>query len=196
MTFTVGILAYGSLIDDPDAEIRAAIVGVVKDEVRTPFKVEYARKSSTRSDAPTLIPTKDGGARVRAQILVLNVSEIDATNMLYRRETRTHKDYVPPKTPSTNKVVIERLENFHGIDVVLYTSITANIDPLNSTALAELAINSANQRDDDEDGISYLINAKRNGIQTPLSDGYEEEIKRLTGKDTLCDARNSLRPAK
>ena len=38
----LGILAFGSLIDDPGAEIEAALVGR-KMNVPTPFGVEFAR---------------------------------------------------------------------------------------------------------------------------------------------------------
>jgi len=38
------------------------------------------------------------------------------------------------------------------------------------------------------DGISYLIAAKSNGIVTPLSSVYEEEILRMTGADNLESA--------
>jgi hypothetical protein len=43
---------------------------------------------------------------------------------------------------------------------------------------------------DGKDGISYLMNAKKCGIQTPLSPGYEKEILRLTGTDSLEAALN------
>lgn len=43
----VGILAFGSLIDDPGKEIEAALVGR-KANVVTPFNVEFARTSKKR----------------------------------------------------------------------------------------------------------------------------------------------------
>lgn len=197
MAEAIGILAYGSLIDEPGDEIRTAIVRIVKDGIKTPFKVEFARKSSSRKNAPTLIPVEEGGAHVNAQIFVLNVSETDAANILYRRETRqANKDYEASPAPGPNTVIIERVENFHGIDVVLYTRIGANIEPLTSTTLAKLAIASAQQLGNGKDGISYLIDAKRNAIQTALSDSYEAEIKRLTRQADLGAARASLRPSK
>ena len=42
MKETVGILAYGSLIDNPGDEIAAATVRTIE-EVETPFNVEFAR---------------------------------------------------------------------------------------------------------------------------------------------------------
>jgi len=44
---SVGILAFGSLIDNPGKEIEAALVGR-KTNVVTPFRVEFARKSTKR----------------------------------------------------------------------------------------------------------------------------------------------------
>ena len=51
----IGILAYGSLIDDPGREIEPLIIRRLKG-VETPFQIEFARSSSTRDGAPTLIP--------------------------------------------------------------------------------------------------------------------------------------------
>jgi hypothetical protein len=56
---------------------------------------------------------------------------------------------------------------------------------LTATRLAELAVESARVRQDGSDGISYLMNAKKCGIQTPLSPDYEKEILRLTDKASL-----------
>ena len=49
MTNSIGILAYGSLIQEPGCEIAPAIVRRIS--CRTPFKVEYARKSNSRNGA-------------------------------------------------------------------------------------------------------------------------------------------------
>jgi hypothetical protein len=50
MEATLGILAFGSLISNPGAEIEAALVGR-KVDVRTPFGVEFARGSTKRGGA-------------------------------------------------------------------------------------------------------------------------------------------------
>ena len=90
-------------------------------------------------------------------------------------------------------MVVESLRSFEGIETVLYTKIGANIDGLTATKLAELAVDSARARQDGNDGISYLMNAKKCGIQTPLSPDYEKEILRLTGTDSLEAALASTR---
>ena len=85
MAISLGILAFGSLIDDPGAEIESALVGR-KLNVRTPFGVEFARSSTKRGGAPTLVPLEHGGTPVLGQILLVNVSEQEAKDRLWRRE--------------------------------------------------------------------------------------------------------------
>ena len=68
MEASLGILAFGSLIDNPGAEIEAALVGR-KLKIRTPFGVEFARSSTKRGGAPTLVPMEQGGTPVVANSL-------------------------------------------------------------------------------------------------------------------------------
>lgn len=188
MVGEIGILAYGSLIDEPGAEIEPAIVRRIN--CRTPFKVEFARTSNSRDGAPTLVPY-DKGAQVAAQILVVNLPHSAAIDCLYRRELhKVGKNliYDATRKVTPNSVVIKRQRDFEGIDTVIYTSIGANIEGLSAAKLATLAICSARARNDGRDGISYLINTKKAGIRTPLSDDYETKIKRLTGVASLEEA--------
>lgn len=169
------------------------------ERITTPFKVEFARQSQTRKGAPTLVPVEVGGARVPARIFVLNVAEDEAANRLWRRETDSvgsGKVYTPSPKPGPKTVIVERLENFHAIDLVLYTRIRPNIEPLTAQELARLAIESAQALDNDRDGVSYLIAAKRNGITTPLSDAYEEALLKETGTRDLTSVLNSIRAAR
>jgi hypothetical protein len=185
MTNTIGILAYGSLIGEPGPEIDPFIKCRIA--CRTPFEVEFARTSRTRNGGPTLVPYAHG-AQVAAQILVVDLPLKDATDRLYRRETRkigTGTTYVAPKVVTSNTVILETITPLEGIETVLYTRIAANIEGLTATKLAELAVVSAAVRRDGSDGISYLMNAKKCGIQTPLSQKYEREILRLTNADSL-----------
>lgn len=138
----------------------------------TPFHVEFARASTKRAGAPTLVPVERGGLPVNGCIFVLNVSEEDGANRLWRREISavgSGRTYKRPAVVGENSVLVERLTDFEGLDVVLYTRIAANIAPLSAQKLAELAISSAGKIKDGRDGISYLIAAKRNGIKTLLS---------------------------
>src|SRR5262245_16489353 len=85
MKASVGILAFGSLINSPGTEIEAALVGRILN-VPTPFGVEFGRTSVKRNGAPTLVPVQEGGSPVLAQILLVNISEEDAKDRLWRRE--------------------------------------------------------------------------------------------------------------
>lgn len=195
----VGILAYGSLIEEPGKEIEP-IIRERKEMVETPFAIEFARSSSTRDGAPTVVPVEYGGGRVHATILVLdvNVKLEEAQDLLWRRETRneyTGKHYTPSFTPNPNRMLVVKLVNFTGLDVVLYTKLGANIAKPNAVKLADLAIKSAKAEAGrtGRDGISYLLSVKRQGISTPLMQGYESEILRKTATSNLEDALSRCR---
>jgi hypothetical protein len=191
---SVGILAFGSLIDKPDWEIEEAIVDR-KSGVMTPFAVEFARKSIKRGGAPTLVPVADGGSPVLAQILILSISEQEAKDRLWRREIDKVGQggcYQHSTKPGPNTLVIERHECLEGIAVVFSARFAATISPLTAEHLAELAIESARRENDGTDGITYLMNAKRNGIVTPLSDSYEQEILRRTETYNLAGALHKI----
>lgn len=195
MNRKVGILAYGSLISDPGEEIARARTETTKG-VLTPFNVEFARSSSRRGNAPTLVPVNSGGSQVAGQVFVLDVPENEATVCLWRRETNrvgSGCTYKAPEIIGPNDVVVRRLENFAGVGVALYTEIAANIEPLTAENLARLAIESVQKTEQGRDGISYLIGAKRNGIETTLSANYEAEILQLSECDDLKEALLSLR---
>ena len=117
----IGILAYGSLIQEPGEEI-GPVIRERKERIETPFRVEFARSSSTRDGAPTLVPVECGGGRVQATILVLDacVNLGEAQDLLWRRETRnecTGKHYTPPSKHNPNGMVVEKLDDFAGLNV-------------------------------------------------------------------------------
>lgn len=187
----IGILGFGSLIDDPGGEIAAIEVqSERKRGVFTPFSVEFARSSRTRKGAPTLVPHLRG-ARVPAQIIVVETDESYARDCLWRREL--HKvgqggHYRTVENPTVNTLIIDSYA-LGGLTLVLAARFAPNIEPLTATELAQRAIDSAKALIDRRDGISYLIDAKRNGIITPLSGDYETEIIRLSGECSLEAAR-------
>jgi hypothetical protein len=195
----LGILAYGSLIDDPGEEIAAATAKILSAGIMTPFPVEFARSSHIRAGAPTLVPMAAGGASVPARVFTLreDVSEQEARHMLWRRETGK-KDRAPTAhfDAGLNDVVIDNVADFHGIGIVLFTRIAPNIAPLTPQRLAELALNSARCAEvvgKGRDGISYLIGALRRGVHTPLSAAYEAELLQRTGATTPADALGYVR---
>lgn len=197
ITKAVGILAYGSLINDPGDEINPLITERIL--CITPFNVEYSRKSKSRDYAPTLIPVEIGGATVNAVVLVLSdsISLEEAENMLWRRETRetdTSKKYKKKLNPGQNSVQVKILENFQMVDKVIYTSIASNLNDNSPSILAALAIQSilSNAGDAGTDGVRYLQNAKANGITTPFSKEYEKNILEHTKTTTLEEAIRKL----
>ena len=190
----IGILAYGSLIEDPGIELKPLICERIKN-VETPFNIEFARSSSSRDRAPTVVPVSGFGSPVKAIIMVLHegISLEKAKDLLWRRETRkegSSKHYSAPETPSPNKVVVATIPKFCGVEVVLYTQIGANIESPTPQKLATLAIESAgsNAGSQGKDGISYLMSVKNQNIETPLMKEYEAEILRLVGTDSLSEA--------
>ena len=94
-----------------------------------------------------------------------------------------------------NKVIVEELKNFMGVETVLYTSIGSNIEEkITPKLLAKLAIDSfVKDFESGKDGISYLLSAKENEIITELSLDYEKEILLKTGKESLQDAKEYLK---
>ena len=121
----IGILAYGSLIEDPGIELKPLICERIKN-VETPFNIEFARSSSSRDRAPTVVPVSGFGSPVKAIIMVLHegISLEKAKDLLWRRETRkegSSKHYSAPENPSPNKVVVATIPKFCGVEVVLYT---------------------------------------------------------------------------
>jgi cation transport regulator ChaC len=187
---TVGILAYGSLIENPDKEIIEVRTRTI-DNVETPFNVEFARSSTKRGGAPTLVPVTGFGTPVTAKIIVVDTTVDDAVHRLYRREINrvgSARLYVHKQDPGSDDIVIERLPNFHGLGTVLYTRIGATIENPDAKNLAELAIASAKELDNGRDGISYLIDAQKHGIKTALSDEYAAEINNKMGTKDLAAA--------
>jgi len=89
--------------------------------------------------------------------------------------------------------MIERLLDFQGVRIVLYTKIGVNLHGHDGVKLAQLAIDSATRLDNGRDGISYLAAAKRNGVETVLSGSYEQEILRQLGAANLEAALRKVR---
>jgi hypothetical protein len=194
---TIGILAYGSLLGDPGTELACAVRGI--ENVQTPFRVEFARKSRTRDGGPTLVPVNTGGAAVMASVLVLKdaVDEDSAHDMLYRRETQQVGAAVSYLNARSDW--IHSLSDFGGVDVCLYAAFKDNISTSERSAdkLAKLAIKSASRAAGmrRRDGISYLESQIQRGVKTPLMPDYEREVLSQSNARTLGDAWARARAA-
>jgi hypothetical protein len=188
----VGILAFGSLADEPGDELEARVARRV-DGVSTPFSVEFARSSSSRGGAPTLVPVAQGGAPVVGSVFVLgpDVDEDVGRDLLYRRETHNRQLHAAPGHPTW----IHALRDFAGVDVCLYTELPANLDQPTPSYLAELAATSAagNAGRAHRDGISYLDAQLRRGVDTPLALPYARAVLAITGARNLKDAWQYVR---
>lgn len=197
----VGILGFGSLISNPGEEIR--LWERERLNCKTPFKVEFARISSSRKNAPTLIPVdeRSKGAFVNGVIFVLDesVSLKEAKSILYRREIHSNnkaKQYTEPVSLTAKNVLIKELDDFAGVEKVIYTSflIQDEYKNLSPQQLANFSVNSylECEKEEKKDGINYLIAAKKYGIETELSREYEDEILKLTGAETLEEGMTRL----
>lgn len=192
-----GVFGFGSLISDPGQELIDATAS--RQPLETPFAVEYGRSSNTRGGAPTLVPVQTGGARVKATVFVLkdSISEQEAMNILYRRERHLVGSGLVYRVSTTtkggkNSIVVAAWPNLIGLEKIFYTDFHDAGKLTNPTPalLAELAVESARNREVPEgnDGISYLMNAKKAGIVTPLSAAYEKEILKMTDTSSLDQA--------
>jgi hypothetical protein len=187
---TLGILAYGSLLNDPGFEIRPLIADRI--QTVTPFPVEYARESKKRGDSYTVVP-HPYGQPVKAEILVLSeiVSLEQAKDLLYRRERGIEGSREEYKHKSLrNAVIVQDKPGFHDLAHVLYTDFhpagkDQNPDPRD---MAVAAIKSVRKASCGQDGISYLINLISNGVFTVLTDSYRQEILKQTNAATLSEA--------
>lgn len=197
----IGILAYGSLIEDPGFEIEPHIVEKISG-IHTPFSIEFVRTSRIRGGGPTVVPVEQGGAPVCGMVLVLHerISRESALDLLWRRETRnegTTLIYKEPARPDPNEMLAVELRNFSGVDVVLYAKFGATLTDPTPEELADLAISSvsteAGRRG--RDGISYLMSIKRGGIFTPLMPHYERALLEKTGAVSLEEALARCRAA-
>lgn len=195
----VGILAYGSLLEEPGGELAPRIVERIRG-TQTPFRIEFFRASPMRGGAPTVVPVENAGAAVRGTVLVLDksVSIEDARDLLWRRETRregTAQRYREPVGTDPNQMLAVELPDFAGMDVVLYARFGPTLSNPTPEELAELAIRSVGTEAGRKglDGISYLISLKRQGIATPLMAAYEQAVLRRAGATSLEDALAAIR---
>lgn len=128
------------------------------------------------------------------------IHEVDADvktacDILYRREIDaigSGKSYSEPEPGDLKRVAIERHTGLGGLHVVLSTRLAQNITPLTAERLADLAIDSARKLKNGRDGITYLMNATKSGIRTPLTTAYASEVMRRLGVADLAQAVEAI----
>jgi hypothetical protein len=195
----IGILAYGSLITHPGHELESVLDHEIPD-VMTPFPVEYARRSRSRADAPTLVPVPAGcGTPVKAAVLVLKkyTRKKKALNFLYRRELHREGDLKvfyddQAQRQKKDALVIENLKNQYGLKLVYYTAPKPNFEQIldsnivqeeKAALLAQAAIDSITRETFDKglDGIQYLADNIDAGVSTALTEAYAQAILQKAG---------------
>jgi hypothetical protein len=190
----IGILAYGSLLDDLGEELSGQIVRRI-DGVRTPFSVEYARSSRSRDGAPTLVPVANGGSRLDAAVFALDpdIDEATTRTLLLRRES--HR--ADAQATSDHPPWIRRVHGLAGMETCLYAGLDANLRDPSPQQLAQLAGRSAARESGARrhDGISYLDAQLHRGVTTPLTEPYVEAVLALTGARDLAEAWQVVREA-
>ena len=191
----IGILAYGSLIREP-GQVIAPLISQ-RTPTTTPFPVEYARLSRTRGGAPTVVPHPSGGL-VRAELLALSesVSLQEAKDMLWRRETRKeHSDASYSDSALSDAVLVRELAAYRGVDHVVYTDFNSagKLFAPEAEALARAAIASVARAPVGMDGISYLAALIDDGVVTPLTAAYRDQILALSGCSDLAGAIAGLK---
>ena len=194
----LAILAFGSLVSNPGLEI-TEIISHRLDGLTTPFNVEYARSSSTRGGAPTLVPVASGGCPVRATALVVRPGAglEEVRDRLYRREidqVGSARRYRHTALSRPGHVWLPTTDHVAGVRLAVYTVLEDNI-PLEKRIpghLASLAVGSVALAEPGRDGISYLEANLTAGIITPLSHAYGAAILERTGTVSLAAARLSV----
>lgn len=178
------IFTYGSLIDDPGEELGAHICYSFVCE--SPFAVEYARSSTRRAGAPVLVKSENG-SRVCGRILVTDfprtLENLERVKELVRDREGTKSEYI-----QTMEIC--------NIEDVIYCDIPTNLENPDGSILANLAVegvkNCKKEGKQDKNGIRYLINNIKNGITTPLTLSYKNEILRITESSSLEEAEKKL----
>ena len=102
-------MAFGSIAQEPGAELAAAVTRRIEIRPRLPSS---SRARAVPATAATMVPVREGGTHVPASVLVLDdsVTMRDARVMLYRRETgRLHAS-----SASSRATWIAELSGFAG----------------------------------------------------------------------------------
>ena len=178
-----------------------------------------------RGGAPTLVPVPiDHGKQVKAQILLHNSSKEQAVKELFIREGGDWelRKSLNPKSPygidckydctrnvsqeikihEGKKILINCLLNFDEPKYILFAQLSTNIKKIGSKIqkltpehLACLAIISVKNACANKDGISYLHEARRVGIETCLSRDYAKKILEITDTESGClvEARDRVK---
>lgn len=174
----IAVLAYGSLLHTPGPELGPRIVE--RRAQRTPFPVEYGRRSKRWSGGPVLVPHPTG-APVEGRLLVLAEGTTigEAVDVVARREGCR---------PAGIREVALGDPDLIALSASLPRNLTAA--QMAPEALARAALGSVGRGE--RNGVEYLRGAMRAGVLTPRSLAYAREILAIVGGATLEEAERRL----
>ena len=162
-------------------------------ETRTPFSVEFARTNGQMG--PYLIPAPEGnGAPVRARLLHLipDISEDEARDRLMDRESLLlaqprFQYFEDEEKKADDPIFIQQTTTIDGVDCVYYAQAQPNIPEILGTTrtleekaeiLARIALDSEKVAgEEDMDGVTYLKQALAQGVVTPLTALYHQQVE-------------------
>lgn len=191
-----GILLYGPMRIDPGNEI-TQYAEAISPEALTPFSVEFAHVGEYYGGAPILAVMTDGsGAPVPSTLLrmdpILDLDEVFLDFLIYpryvlKRDEEKGLTYVEVASEKKGVIGIESLARFHDRERVLFLAPVPNLafvmdqemsDAEKGHRLAALAVESLTDLTypSGTDGISYLIDAIDQGVETPLTAAYRDAV--------------------
>jgi hypothetical protein len=170
MPHETAVLAFGSLIWDPGSLFAQLGTPELCLPCRTPFAIEFARRSTSRGGAPTLVKVTGAGDSP-AQLFVFQKPESAVRDALGAREgirverRRSHIQHC-------------ELPQYAGMNV-LFAALESNLRPgeeLTAENLALWAIDSVMKARGGKDGVSYLAGCRAIGCETRLLNAYSEAV--------------------
>jgi len=150
-----------------------------REPCRTPFPVEYGRKSAKWGGGPTLtIDSRGGPVEGERLILAAGLGLGEVIDVLTRREG----------IPSADGII--QIENRSMTELACALPLNLADEDLSPGRLAARAVSSVTTGP--QNGVTYLRGAMEVGIRTPRTERYAEEILRAVGCETLAEAERPL----
>lgn len=172
----IAIFGYSTLILDAGPDLQPLIIERIPHP--SPRPVEFSRLSRHRGNAPALAFSETGGV-VNGQIMVLDLPDTDE-----KRDKVAHSLWLREGRPPWAAI---RQTEMAGFKTVFYIDIEPNIPNPSPRLLADFAINSVAkcaELGQAKNGIRYLRDCIKAGIETPLTQAYMEAIlAKLNAKD-------------
>jgi hypothetical protein len=185
-TEQIAILAYGSLLAHPGDWFGKKMDKLVR--YQTPFGVEYLGQANDgRGGAPTLVRSDDHRP-IMGGLIVLN-PEVRSAGLQEVKARLAERERVKPDSKSIKSDL--KIDGY----IVVYSDFPRKLEP-DVDQLARAARDSVAKcyRDGHAfmNGIRYLRENLEWGVETGLSQSYQEALLRLTAASSLEDAEHRL----